>query len=55
MARRRIRTTKEYVELLAKLYNVSFYIAQKYYNKANGILEDAKMYIKLYTLGCKTA
>lgn len=49
--RRRIRTTKEWVALLAELYNVSVYIAQKYYNKANGVINEAKIYLKLYTLG----
>ena len=39
-----------FVLQLAKIYNVSYYIAQKYYNKANGVIEEAKMYLKIYTL-----
>jgi len=38
------------VLLLSKIYEVSYYIAQKYYNKANGVIDEAKMYIKLHTL-----
>ena len=48
--RRRIRTDKDFIELLVKLYNVSFYIAQKFYNKANRVLEEAKVFINLYKL-----
>lgn len=46
--RRRIRTDKDYILLLVKIYNVSFYIAQKFYNKANRKLDEAKLFIKWY-------
>lgn len=39
-----------FVLQLSKIYNVSYYIAQKYYNKANGVIEEAKMYLRLYSL-----
>lgn len=48
--RRRIRTDKDFIGLLVKLYNVSFYIAQKFYNKANRVIEEAKVYINLWKL-----
>lgn len=48
--RRRIRTDKDFIGLLVKLYNVSFYIAQKFYNKANRVIEEAKVYIILWKL-----
>lgn len=35
---------------LSQLCNVSYYIEQKFYNKANGIIEDAKVFINLYKL-----
>ena len=38
------------VLMLSKIYDVSYYIAQKYYGKAKGIVEDAKIFIKLYKL-----
>lgn len=43
------------VLLLSKLYNVTYYIAQKFYNKANGVIEEAKIYLKLYTLSTNCA
>lgn len=53
--RRRIRTDKDFIGLLVKLYNVSFYIAQKFYNKANRKIEEAKVFIKLYLLQSECA
>lgn len=53
--RRRIRSSQDFVALLVKLYNVSYYIAQKFYNKANGKIEDAKVFIKLYLLQSECA
>ena len=38
------------VLMLSKIYEVSYYIAQKFYGKAKGIVEDAKIFIKLYKL-----
>jgi hypothetical protein len=48
--RRRIKTDKDYILLLAKIYEVSFYIAQKFYSKANRIIEEAKVLISLYKM-----
>ncbi len=44
------KRVNRFVLRLAQLYNVSYYIAQKFYNKANGVIEEAKVYLKLYTL-----
>lgn len=44
------KRVNRFVLMLSKIYEVSYYIAQKFYNKANGILDDAKMYIKIYKL-----
>lgn len=41
------------VLVLSKLYNVTYYIAQKFYNKANGVIEEAKAYLRIYTLQTK--
>lgn len=38
------------VLMLSKIYDVTYYIAQKFYGKAKGIVEDAKIFIKLYKL-----
>jgi len=38
------------VRLLAKIYDVSYYIAQKYFNKANGIIEQAKEFIIVHKI-----
>lgn len=48
--RRRIKTDKDYILLLARIYEVSFYIAQKFYNKANRVIEEAKVFINLWKL-----
>lgn len=53
--RRRIRTDKDYILKLVEIYEVSFYIAQKFYNKANRKIEDAKIFIKLYLLQSECA
>lgn len=46
--RKRIKTDRDYILLLSKIYEVSFYIAQKFYNKANRVLEQAKFFLKMY-------
>jgi hypothetical protein len=38
------------VKVLAELYNVTYNIAQRFYLKANGVIEEAKMYLRLYNL-----
>lgn len=48
--RRRIRTDKDYILKLVEIYEVSFYIAQKFYNKAKRNLEEAKAFINLWKL-----
>lgn len=45
--RKRVNST---VLLLSKIYEVSYYIAQKFFNKANGIIEQAKFFLKMYNL-----
>jgi len=38
------------VLLLSKIYEVSYYIAQKYYFKANCLIEDTKILLRLHIL-----
>ena len=44
------KRVNRFVLALSKIYEVSYYIAQKFYNKANRIIEDAKMLINLYKM-----
>lgn len=39
-----------YVKALSEFYNVAYYIAQKYYAKALGVLSDARMLIRLHIM-----
>jgi hypothetical protein len=42
------RTTEEKILLLSSLYDVSYHIARSHYNKANGALDQAKFFLKMY-------
>ncbi len=35
---------------LAKLFNVAYYIAQKYYNKVNGDIKKAKEFLTVHKI-----
>lgn len=48
--RRRIITSEKVIRVLAELFNVTYYIARKYYFKANEKIEEAKVYLKLHTM-----
>lgn len=48
--RRRIRTTEQWVKLLAELYNVSVYIARKYYNQVKGDIEKVKEHLAVHKI-----
>lgn len=53
--RRRIVKAEDVILLLSKIYGVSVSIARKFYFKANEVVEDAKVYIKLYLLQTECA
>jgi hypothetical protein len=42
------RRVNKFVLMLSKIYELAYYIVQKFYNKANGVIEETKMYLNIY-------